>query len=1372
MQAGPLEKFKPDSLICWARLSAFSGWLLVMAATVAGAVGGSAANAADAALADGLIVHYSLDDDGGNIAHDSSGNGFDGQLSGNPGWVRGVSGSALALKKNKDRITVPAAALGGLYRQVTVAVWSYGNKFRQGKAISLFWGGKSSAGRLLQVRLPSKSGKIVWYAGNGGGSEDSNDARTDKAINKAALKSEVSGQWNHWAFVENADSGDMAIYLNGQLWASAGGMSAADLSSMTDLVVGSHINGSGQYLGLIDDFRLYDRALSAEEVNRLYKDTAGSLDSACALSALVNGCFDGSLRGWLTSGAALGKVSHDGAYSAQLAAGAGNAGAIRQTVFGLAPNRQYRLSAWVAASGKAKVQLAMAGASAQLQAASAEVSAAWQPLSVDFQTGAGETSATVSCAVLPANKAGKAASGVAYCDGLTLASVYHPPQAFNDSTTVAAGASVAVDVLANDQDADGYALSILGFTQGAHGSVSGGGAGPLNYAAQAGFTGTDSFSYSIGDGHGGASSATVTVTITPSAAMLSQQHGQALWSTQGCGACHGDASAYPAAASVDNLNIAIAGNKGGMRRYAKLSAQDLADIASYAQQASSTAGASFLAGSIPGVSLLSNGQTLRKAAILLAARLPSDAEIAQAQTDDGLRQVLRSLMQGSRFAQFVYDTGNRHFLTAGAGNLSTDDFPVLKAESQSSVQADQSAYYGALLDARREPIELLRYIVENDRPYTEILTADYTMVTPRLAKGYEAVLINPFPTGADGEWVPARVPHLSARTDALHAMPYPHVGVLSSNSWLSRFPTTDTNRNRHRSKMVFLQFLANDIEARGQRPLDDSQNGNFLVPTMENPQCLQCHSEMEPVAGAFQNWGVSNLYRDKSGKDSLSDPYKTSSYYRNHQGKPWYQPGDLWYRDMLAPGFEIKSMPGAWAGLDRLSLQDSSLPRDGWKSFDRNPNTSDGGRRKAIDGDNYTVWQVGGGTAPPYNIGIDMGSAQTFSGIVYQPGLWRSPGHIGAYQIQVSNDGVAWSSVASGSFQSTDNNAKTIAFPAVTARYLRLNILNATADSNGYVSVAELYALKPAASVQVAFAENDNGATDSLQWLAREIVQEPGFARAAVLFWYKGLFGRDPVPEPVNPGAPGYDAQTAAFLTQEAVAGKVAAAFRNSGFKVRDLLVELVMSDLFRAEALAAPLTDSLKAKLAEVGPGRMLNPDELNAKSVATVGNKLFDSSTSGIGLLYSGFDGGADFPVGNTAYTELSASVLASQVNGLICGKAIIAQDLALPKAQRTLLVYADDTAAPAPLADGRDVTASIGAIRQNIQYLHARLLGENLPLDDGEIERVFQLYKAVYQNATPETAGTEDYCETRNGSSPGRRAWTAVLYYLMTDARFAGG
>ena len=89
------------------------------------------------------------------------------------------------------------------------------------------------------------------------------------------------------------------------------------------------------------------------------------------------------------------------------------------------------------------------------------------------------------------------------------------PRANNDSVSVDQGASITINVLSNDSDPDGDALTIASVTQGNNGSVSIVN-NKLVYAPDSGFSGTDSFGYTNSDGNGGTASALVTVNVVGS----------------------------------------------------------------------------------------------------------------------------------------------------------------------------------------------------------------------------------------------------------------------------------------------------------------------------------------------------------------------------------------------------------------------------------------------------------------------------------------------------------------------------------------------------------------------------------------------------------------------------------------------------------------------------------------------------------------------------------------------------------------------------------------------------------------------------------------------------------------------------------------
>lgn len=89
-----------------------------------------------------------------------------------------------------------------------------------------------------------------------------------------------------------------------------------------------------------------------------------------------------------------------------------------------------------------------------------------------------------------------------------------PPVAGNDAATTPEDTPVDIDVLANDSDPEGAAISVTGVGAAAHGSaqVINGGAG-VRYIPGPDFNGADSFTYTVADAGGATTTATVSVSV-------------------------------------------------------------------------------------------------------------------------------------------------------------------------------------------------------------------------------------------------------------------------------------------------------------------------------------------------------------------------------------------------------------------------------------------------------------------------------------------------------------------------------------------------------------------------------------------------------------------------------------------------------------------------------------------------------------------------------------------------------------------------------------------------------------------------------------------------------------------------------------------
>jgi len=88
-----------------------------------------------------------------------------------------------------------------------------------------------------------------------------------------------------------------------------------------------------------------------------------------------------------------------------------------------------------------------------------------------------------------------------------------PPVAVNDVTSTYVNTAVTIDVLTNDSDPDGDALTVTNATDPANGQVVVNADNTITYTPDPDFNGSDSFSYSISDGNGGTDSANVYISI-------------------------------------------------------------------------------------------------------------------------------------------------------------------------------------------------------------------------------------------------------------------------------------------------------------------------------------------------------------------------------------------------------------------------------------------------------------------------------------------------------------------------------------------------------------------------------------------------------------------------------------------------------------------------------------------------------------------------------------------------------------------------------------------------------------------------------------------------------------------------------------------
>ena len=296
------------------------------------------------------------------------------------------------------------------------------------------------------------------------------------------------------------------------------------------------------------------------------------------------------------------------------------------------------------------------------------------------------------------------------------------------------------------------------------------------------------------------------------------------------------------------------------------------------------------------ISLGTGYEQLHKITVALGSRLPTIAEVSsinaanndQQAIDTALGSIMDGLMNEDAFYTRVQEIYNDVFLTdrdaedrgAVDNNFDLDAFANrdyyednFSGTERSDLRED--ANYGFA----RAPVELVKYVIQNNRPFTEIVTADYTMVNPYSAVIYNnnagdpGFLFSSDQNRANHDRDDFRpVNNIRQQDNTL----VPAAGVIGTHAFLARYPSTNTNVNRARARYVFDYFLGLDIESLAARDGLDLDNVIGSVPTFEDPQCTVCHNVMDPIAGLFTN-------RDNDGE---YDPGNTFQHNRTTNGVP------------------------------------------------------------------------------------------------------------------------------------------------------------------------------------------------------------------------------------------------------------------------------------------------------------------------------------------------------------------------------------------------------------------------------------------------------------------------------------------------------
>ena len=237
-------------------------------------------------------------------------------------------------------------------------------------------------------------------------------------------------------------------------------------------------------------------------------------------------------------------------------------------------------------------------------------------------------------------------------------------------------------------------------------------------------------------------------------------------------------------------------------------------------------------------SLLEPAEQLQRVSMALRGVRPSVADLDALDEDPALLTTLvDDYLDSEEFGRTIRDLHAQTLLIRTADGL---EYAVRMPDVGPLEEFTVGEIHRSLTEA---PLRMVERIVREDRPYTDILQADWTMTDPIHATVWG---LEHDPDGPD--WQVATWP--DGR---------PAAGLLSSSSIWARYVNNGINYGRGRANFVARAFLCQDFFDR-QLPIshpDELGSVEVVEAANSEPNCLSCHQSLDPLASFF--W----VFRDK-----------------------------------------------------------------------------------------------------------------------------------------------------------------------------------------------------------------------------------------------------------------------------------------------------------------------------------------------------------------------------------------------------------------------------------------------------------------------------------------------------------------------------
>jgi len=232
-----------------------------------------------------------------------------------------------------------------------------------------------------------------------------------------------------------------------------------------------------------------------------------------------------------------------------------------------------------------------------------------------------------------------------------------------------------------------------------------------------------------------------------------------------------------------------------------------------------------------GIEQLNARQQLIRVSVDLRGVHPSEADLQLIETQPwAYDEFVDRYIEDPRFLDRMEEVFNYRYLTR-TGDVYFDDWADMGLGA-----VDERRLAESIAD---EPLRLLRYTIENDLPYSYVVTANHTMADPLLAEAWRL----DYPSGEEG-W-----------QQAYYTDGRPMAGILSMTTTWVRYPSAGVNGNRHRANQLSRMFLCDDYLARpvsfSRSQVDAITTGDPNDVIATTPTCQSCHSSLDPLSAHF-----------------------------------------------------------------------------------------------------------------------------------------------------------------------------------------------------------------------------------------------------------------------------------------------------------------------------------------------------------------------------------------------------------------------------------------------------------------------------------------------------------------------------------------